>query len=366
MSKLSKRKTKYAPVQTSDTPKQFSPTRQKLHKTNNQYDNLKYILNNVLAPESIHLFVELNDTYSCIDDPYWSYDVDKDKGHPFISSVLNGSWTRLTDFRNNLNIAKDMNLKNVISKDTREMWITSLGSVLVVAFIKDNEKSSFQEDFFSNLSTFIKIDNKIQNQSKFSYLENLASLIVQAISKKDAYTGGHTKRVGMFAEMICDELDCDESFKKEVVISAIIHDIGKIGIPDKILKKTSPLTEEEYEVMKRHPEIGGEILKKVPGFENILLGVSCHHERPDGKGYPKGLKAEQIPLIARIISLSDAFDAMVSTRPYRKGISPMEAFEILKDARGTQFDITVFDAFERAFLKSNISKRYRESLKKVG
>ena len=116
--------------------------------------------------------------------------------------------------------------------------------------------------------------------------------------------------------------------------------------------------------MKEHPSIGLDILKKVPGFENIAKGVCYHHERPDGKGYPYGLKGEEIPLIAKIVSLSDAFDAMISTRPYRVAISPVEAFDILKKFRGTQFDEDVFDAFERSFLNSNISKKYRE-LKKV-
>jgi HD-GYP domain-containing protein (c-di-GMP phosphodiesterase class II) len=236
-----------------------------------------------------------------------------------------------------------------------------------MAIAKNENQTEFQVEFFNNISNFFNADLRVSfDEASGDYLESVSTLIIQAISKKDTYTGGHTKRVGMFAEMICDELDCDDQFKREVAISAVIHDIGKIGIPDQILKKESPLTDEEFEIMKQHPSLGEEILKKIPGFENISLGVSCHHERHDGKGYPKGLKGDEIPLIAKIVSLSDAFDAMISTRPYRKAISPMDAFEMLKSSRGTQFDKKVFDAFEKAFLNSNISKRYRENLKKVG
>ncbi|MBQ1832167.1 MAG: HD domain-containing protein, partial [Treponema sp.] len=123
------------------------------------------------------------------------------------------------------------------------------------------------------------------------------------------------------------------------------HDIGKIGIPDEILNKPGKLTEEEYEIVKTHPYRGFEILKKVKTQKDLVEGAKFHHERFDGKGYPARLAGEKIPIVARIISVADAFDAMSSTRPYRKKMSMDVIIQEIKDCTGSQFDPTVTKAF---------------------
>ena len=295
----------------------------------------------------------------------WRYS--SDKPHPVVNCFNNGAFIEVRDLRNNLVINNDKHLIKYIDRTRGVLWLNMLGDNVIMAYFSDETSiSGFHQKIFKNISSFFHLGKQENFLNKREYTNNMVDLVIQMISKKDTYTGGHTKRVGMFAEMICDELNLAENEKKEICLAAMIHDLGKVGIPDHILKKSSPLTDDEFEIMKRHPELGEEILRKLPGFENIAKGVLYHHERPDGKGYPYGLKGGEIPLIASIVSLSDAFDAMISTRPYRKAIMPDEAFASLKKYRGTQFDLNVFDAFERAFLKMNISKKYREQIRKAG
>lgn len=361
MSIMTKKKTKYVQVPERNYPQLV--TRETDSEDNSGYKILERLILKTLDANNVFLFKRNNDQLSYCLDNSWSYQIQS--SHPLIKCFKNKGLQTIDNPQDNLLLKKDQVLKSKISYAKELMWTYSTDSYfIVISSNKSGKINLFQLNFLRNLSDYINFENKNIEISNISYLDNMASVIIQAISKKDTYTGGHTRRVGMFAEMICDELDCDDNFKKEVSIAAIIHDVGKIGIPDHILKKNSPLTDDEYEIMKQHPALGMEILKKVPGFENISKGVCFHHERPDGKGYPYGLKGDEIPLIALIVSLSDAFDAMISTRPYRKAISPDEAFDMLKKFRGTQFDKRVFDAFEKAFLNSNISRKYRD-IKKV-
>ena len=178
-----------------------------------------------------------------------------------------------------------------------------------------------------------------------------------AIEAKDRYTGGHTKRVALFSELIAKHMGLSKDAVHEVRLSAILHDIGKIGIDDKVLKKDAPLDKEEWEHMKQHPEMGYRILAHVKSMRTITDGMRFHHERPDGLGYPLGLKGEEIPMIARIISVADTFDAMTSNRPYRKGLDYEVAFEEIVKYRGTQFDEKVVDAFIKAFKLERMGKK---------
>ena len=184
-----------------------------------------------------------------------------------------------------------------------------------------------------------------------------------AISKKDPYTGGHTKRVSMFSEMIARELNLSPQEMMDVRMAAALHDIGKIGVPDYILQKNAPLNDEEFQIMKEHPRIGYEILQHIEGIEAVASGMRYHHERPDGLGYPYGMKEGEIPLCAEIISVADTFDAMISTRPYRKGLPPMMALEEIVKNAGTQFSPVVVEAFKNGFKKTSM---YRvESIPKI-
>lgn len=167
----------------------------------------------------------------------------------------------------------------------------------------------------------------------------------QLLDLKDLNTGIHSTRLAEWALHVAGELGLDASALADIEVAALLHDIGKIGIPDAILNKPSRLTSEEYDLMKKHPEYGWIVLRQVPGFERASLLILHHHESFDGKGYPAGLKAEEIPIGSRIVSVIDSFDAMVSSRPYRRGLPFEEAERRLIDASGTQFDPGVLKCF---------------------
>jgi len=167
----------------------------------------------------------------------------------------------------------------------------------------------------------------------------------QLLDLKDLNTGVHSTRLAEWALHVAGELGLDEGALSDIEVAALLHDIGKIGIPDAILQKPAKLTDEEYDLMKKHPEYGWAVLRHVPGMERASLMILHHHESYDGRGYPAGLRGEEIPIGSRIVSVIDAFDAMVSSRPYREGLPFEEAERRLLRARGTQFDSNVVDRF---------------------
>jgi putative nucleotidyltransferase with HDIG domain len=167
----------------------------------------------------------------------------------------------------------------------------------------------------------------------------------QLLDLKDLNTGIHSTRLAEWALHVAGELGLDQEFFSDIEAAALLHDIGKIGIPDAVLNKPSRLTTEEYDLMKKHPEYGWIVLRQVPGFERVSLLILHHHERFDGKGYPGGLKGEEIPIGSRIVAVIDAFDAMVSSRPYRQGLPFEDAERRLIEASGTQFDPAVVERF---------------------
>ncbi len=167
----------------------------------------------------------------------------------------------------------------------------------------------------------------------------------QLLDLKDLNTGVHSTRLAEWALHVAGEIGLDEASFPDIEVAALLHDIGKIGIPDAILNKPSRLTDEEYELMKKHPEYGWIVLRGLPGFERVSLLILHHHESFDGKGYPGGLAGEEIPMGSRIVSVIDAFDAMVSSRPYRQGLPLEEAARRLVQASGTQFDPRVVERF---------------------
>jgi HD-GYP domain-containing protein (c-di-GMP phosphodiesterase class II) len=175
--------------------------------------------------------------------------------------------------------------------------------------------------------------------------EQAARTILRALDAKDHYTFGHSMRVAYFSLVTGTEAGLSSEEMYELELSAIFHDIGKIGTPDLVLNKPSRLSEEEFLIMKQHPEKSFEILQDFPHFEKIAQNARFHHERFDGKGYPLGLKGEDIPVAARIILIADTFDAMTSTRPYRKGLPYEVAFDELIQFSGTQFDPNLVKLF---------------------
>ena len=169
--------------------------------------------------------------------------------------------------------------------------------------------------------------------------------IAKAVDAKDGNTSQHSARVSLYSVMIARRLGWSEKDCDNLRQIALLHDIGKIGIPDSILNKPGKLTAEEYDVMKTHVSIGARILKGFTLVEHLDEGVRYHHERYDGRGYMEGLKGEEIPLDARIIGIADAFDAMTSNRVYRERLDMETVIGELKKGRGAQFDPALVDVF---------------------
>jgi len=167
----------------------------------------------------------------------------------------------------------------------------------------------------------------------------------EALDARDEYTAGHSHRVMKYSVTIARQINLSDKEIDHLKKSALLHDLGKIGIPDVILHKKSGLSDEEYAVVKKHPQIAATILKAIGYFKDLIPAIYYHHERFDGRGYPAGIRGEEIPLHARIIAVADSFDAMTSCRPYRESFPLQKALAELENNRGTQFDPNIADVF---------------------
>ncbi len=189
---------------------------------------------------------------------------------------------------------------------------------------------------------------------------NTTLALSSAVEAKDAYTRGHTERVTQYAEQIAWQMIENRSIKvplgfmENLKNASLLHDIGKIGVPENILLKKGKLTDEEYNVIKQHPEKGANILNHIPEFEESIDGIKHHHERYDGKGYPDGLKGVQVPMIAAILAVADTFDAMTTDRPYRKGLTKKQAMDEIVQYSGTQFHPLPAQAIKELFDQGKI------------
>ncbi len=198
--------------------------------------------------------------------------------------------------------------------------------------------------FISMITVKMNIRRYVEQQKRDAkIIEQTMQTIVNFIEAKDPSTMGHSLRVAQYSKMIAEKLGFSEAECGQIYWIALMHDCGKIYIPDEILGKPGRLTDEEYETMKKHTVFGGEILRDFTAIDNIRTGAMFHHERYDGNGYPNGLAGEEIPIIARIICASDAFDAMNSRRCYRNNLSDDVIISELKNNRGTQFDPHITD-----------------------
>jgi HD-GYP domain-containing protein (c-di-GMP phosphodiesterase class II) len=186
---------------------------------------------------------------------------------------------------------------------------------------------------------------------------DMVRTLAETIEKRDPYTGNHTKRVVDYSLAIAQGLKLHEDYNIRLELAAALHDIGKLGVRDDVLLKNGPLTNAEFAQMKKHPTYGEEILKHIKHLEDVIPGVKHHHERCDGKGYPYGLKGEEIDITARIIAVADSFDAMTTDRPYRKALSLDVAFNELIKFSGTQFDTAVVEAFLSAEVQEKLGMR---------
>jgi HD-GYP domain-containing protein (c-di-GMP phosphodiesterase class II) len=172
--------------------------------------------------------------------------------------------------------------------------------------------------------------------------------LVTAVDKRDRYTRKHSEDVTDYSLMIAEELGLSEDTTRTLRVAGLLHDLGKIGIPDAILRKPGRLTDEEHEVMKQHPVLGWLIVSAIPSLSETLPAIRHHHERYDGRGYPDALSGEEIPLLGRLMAVADAFSAMTTDRPYRKGMACEDAIAELRRGRGSQWDPELVDAFLRA------------------
>ena len=199
-----------------------------------------------------------------------------------------------------------------------------------------NDLIELQNNLQQQVEERTKELEKEKNNSE-KLLVELTQALATTIDAKDKYTSGHSRRVADYSKMLAEALGKDKKTQQEIYLFALLHDIGKIGIPDGIINKRDRLTEEEYAEVKKHPEIGYEILKSITTLPNLKIGVRWHHERMDGKGYPDGLKGEDIPEYARIISVADAYDAMTSNRSYRNALPQDVVRAEIKKQIGIQF-----------------------------
>lgn len=188
-------------------------------------------------------------------------------------------------------------------------------------------------------------------ESPSEWTFSVARALLQALRERDPYTYGHCRRVARNARMLAQAAGLNEREQEIVEYSSMFHDLGKMGIPDSILLKPGRLTDQEEEIMRLHPVKSAEIvqpLSHIPFFRSTLPGIRAHHERIDGRGYPDGLQGENIPLTARIILIADTFDAMTTTRPYRKGMAAEIAYKELVTFSGRQFDKHLVEIFIKA------------------
>jgi HD-GYP domain-containing protein (c-di-GMP phosphodiesterase class II) len=204
------------------------------------------------------------------------------------------------------------------------------------------------------LECYVENLQRSAEENRQLFLGTVKSLAA-AIDGKDPYTRGHSERVARFSLAIGERLELPDDEMEKLRVSALLHDVGKIAIDDNILKKPAALTDEEFEVMKQHPQKGFKIMSQIPAMKDFLPGMYMHHEMINGAGYPQGLKGDEIPMQARIVSVADTFDAMTTDRPYQKAMTLGDALERIKSFVGTRYDAAVVDALVAACEQGQIA-----------
>src|SRR5450432_403767 len=186
------------------------------------------------------------------------------------------------------------------------------------------------------------------------FLSSIKAL-AEAIDAKDPYTRGHSERVASYAAVVAREMGLPGEDVERIRLSALLHDVGKIGVDDRIIRKPTALTEEEFEAMKTHPIKGAAIMSAIPQLADVIPGMKYHHEKWTGGGYPEGLSGERIPLQARIVSVADTYDAMTTTRPYQKAMEIGYVVERIRQFAGVRYDPVVVKAFLSAYEKGDLA-----------
>jgi len=237
---------------------------------------------------------------------------------------------------------------------SRQGFVSLLQKAPLLAYELMRELSVRLRDTDAKMIAHLQRKNE---QLRQAYLDTVTA-VANAIEARDPYTRGHTGRVTALARAIAHQMGWSEEQLSSLEIGALLHDVGKIGVADAILRKPGPLSAAEYAEIKMHPEVGRRMLQGIAYLESAIPGVLYHHERYDGQGYPAQLSGPEIPLAGRIMAVADAFDAMTSDRPYRRAMSPQAALAELERGAGTQFDPEVVAAFIRAW-QGNFPKPVR-------
>ncbi|MCR4763313.1 MAG: diguanylate cyclase [Lachnospiraceae bacterium] len=241
-------------------------------------------------------------------------------------------------------IGKWFLIDGVSRADTRDIEIQT--GILLLCFAGCWMAARIYNDVHKLNGQYIdRLDEKTRQIQRMTF--QTIETIANTIDAKDEYTKGHSRRVSDYSAEIAREMGMSEDEVERIRYIGLLHDIGKIGVPDAVLNKPGRLNEAEYELMKKHTTLGGDILKDVAMMPDLDVGAKYHHERYDGKGYPNGLKGDEIPMIARIICMADSYDAMTSNRIYRKHLGHHVVIDEIRRCRGTQFDPKVTDAFLR-------------------
>ena len=265
----------------------------------------------------------------------------RNEGQPKTINSFEGS-----EFYNEINKIQGIKIKDsiVIPLKPRE---TMLG-VIQVCNKKGNSSYSYEDmDLLKILGSqiaFVIQNAELFNNLEKAYLDTLSAL-TNAIDAKDSYTRGHSDRVTELSVRLAKEAKVENSDLEKIRLGGMLHDIGKIGIPENILNKPGRLDDHEFEVIKSHPVMGVSILGGVEFLQNVVPIIKHHHERYGGNGYPDKLKGGDIPFLARIVSIADTYDAMTTNRPYRKALTIEESLKEIERCKGTQFDPELADLF---------------------
>jgi len=275
-------------------------------------------------------------------------------------------------------------LVNQVSKDKEFSFLADCAKqLLAVPLTRGTQVLGCLFALDKNVDEFNSVDSKlltsISNESAV-YLENarlyedvhglmmgLLHSLTSAVDAKDAYTCGHSERVALLSRHLAITAGMNDAQADRIYMAGLLHDVGKIGVPEAVLQKTGRLTPEEFEQIKKHPEIGARILRDIKQIADLIPGVLHHHERIDGKGYPMGLAGDDIPMMGRIICLADCFDAMTSSRTYRKALPLEVAMTEICRCAGTQFDPVLADAFLKISTEElrDLLKNHAASLRRV-
>lgn len=269
--------------------------------------------------------------------------------------ALEGKTLNLKDVNNDPRFRKDIGEKiEFKQKAMLTMPVKYMDETIgVIQIINKNNGGHFtseDEELLSGMCSQIAIaleNAKLYQATKDLFVESIMSL-AGAIDAKDAYTNGHSRRVTEYSVAIGKEMGLTDEQLEDLEFMAILHDVGKIGIRDAILNKQAVLDDDEFAIMKSHTKIGAKIMEEMRSLRRLAIGAKYHHEKYNGTGYYEGLKEDEIPFEARIIAVADAYDAMTTDRPYRKGLSHEVAINEIKRCAGTHFDPDVAEAFYEA------------------